>query len=62
MSEENKLVMPKGDGTIEAINYSLEVYYKYKDTWVSNEVFKQDIHKKFGFTEEKDGPFLIRKI
>lgn len=61
MSEENKLVMPKGDGTLEAINYSLKVYYKYKDTWVSNEIFKQEIHQKFGFNEEKDGPFLIKK-
>ncbi|MEG2789948.1 MAG: HNH endonuclease signature motif containing protein [Romboutsia sp.] len=61
MAEENKLVMPKGDGTLEAINYSLQVYYKYKDTWVSNEIFKEEIHKKFRFNEEKDGPFLIKK-
>lgn len=61
MSTEKKLVMPKGDGTLEAINYSLQVYYKYKDEWVNNNIFKQEIHEKFRFDEEKDGPFLIKK-
>lgn len=61
MSAEKKLVMPKGDGTLEAINYSLQVYYEDKDNWVNNETFKQKIHSKFGFVEEKDGPFLIKK-
>jgi len=61
MSTEYKLVMPKGDGTLEATEYSLEVYYKYKDMWVNNEIFKKEIHDKFKFNEKKDGPFLIKK-
>lgn len=61
MSTEYKLVMPKGDGTLEATDYSLEVYYKYKDRWTNNEIFKKEIHHKFKFNEEKDGPFLIKK-
>ena len=56
MSIEYKLVMPKGDGTLEATDYSLEVYYKYKDMWVNNEIFKKEIQETCKFSEANDGP------
>lgn len=53
--------MPKGDGTLEALNASLNIYYRNKDIWVDNEKFRENIHKELNFKEEKNGPFLIKK-
>ncbi len=62
------LIMPKGDGTLRAINSSIEVYYNNKDKdWLFNNQFKKLISVKMGFELSKDGeplrngPFLIKK-
>ena len=60
--------MPKGDGTLKALNSSIKIYYEHKDKqWLFNDKFKKLISKEMGFEflkngePARDGPFLIKK-
>ena len=62
------LIMPKGDGTLKALNSSIKIYYENKDKqWLFNDKFKKLISKEMGFEflkngePARDGPFLIKK-
>ena len=62
------LIMPKGDGTLKAINSSVKIYYDNKHKkWLVNDIFKRLISNEMGFELSKsgeplrDGPFLIKK-
>jgi len=60
--------MPKGDGTLKAINSSVKIYYNNRHKkWLVNDIFKKLISNEMGFELSKsgeplrDGPFLIKK-
>jgi len=53
--------MPKGDGTLEALQSSLKIYYKYKKQLVSNDQFKKEIAIELDLGDGRDGPFLLKK-
>ena len=62
------LIMPKGDGTLKALNSSIKIYYENKNKqWLFNDKFKKLISKEMGFEflkngePARDGPFLIKK-
>ena len=62
------LIIPKCDGTLEAINSSVKIYYENKHKkWLVNDIFKKLISNEMGFELSKsgvplrDGPFLIKK-
>jgi hypothetical protein len=62
------LIMPKGDGTLKAINSSVKIYYDNRNKeWLVNDIFKKLISKEMGFEISsggeplRDGPFLIKK-
>ena len=62
------LIMPKGDGTLKAINSSVKIYYDNRDKkWLINDIFKKLITEEMGFEflpngePARDHPFLIKK-
>ena len=62
------LIMPKGDGTLKAINSSVKIYYNNKNKkWLVNDTFKKLISEEMGFEflpsgePARDHPFLIKK-
>tara|TARA_B100000780_G_C21067547_1_gene429363 strand:+ start:71 stop:1261 length:1191 start_codon:yes stop_codon:yes gene_type:complete len=62
------IVMPKGDGTLKAINASVKIYYNNRNKeWLINDKFKKLITEEMGFEflknsePARDGPFLLKK-
>ncbi|MGL5982031.1 MAG: hypothetical protein ACRCZR_01795, partial [Cetobacterium sp.] len=58
------LIMPKGDGTIDAFNFSLEIYYLYRNSnygWLDNSTFKNLIRHKLNLPLNTDHSMLIKK-
>ena len=60
--------MPKGDGTLKAINASVKIYYNNRNKeWLINDKFKKLITEEMGFEflknsePARDGPFLLKK-
>lgn len=58
--EEKKLIIPKGDGTLEMAIASLEIYYKYND-WLPNDLFREKLIEKYPKFKDRDSAFLLHK-
>lgn len=58
--KDEKLIIPKGDGTLEMAIASLEIYYEYR-YWLSNDLYREKLIKKHPNFEDKNTAFLLHK-
>lgn len=57
---DKKLIIPKGDGTLEMAAASLKIHYEH-NTWLSNDDFREKLIEEYPDFEGKNTAFLLHK-